>query len=471
MNRQSILLSLAMLVSVGITIWRLQPVPFSSIPPGIRVDGQVFGAITPDELEMRIEARAKEHAARPLAVLLDDVRHEVPVKKLGMRFDTKPVRREISDLLVRHAGFWQRHALKRSLARGRFLFFTPFSYDRSAMEAFFTQLKEKVDHPAAEARLDLLRREVVPSRDGRLLDVAASIAAAERAILAGRDEMKPAIQIIAPSMSSDDLADLALSTVLGWYETSFADYGRFAYRAHNLKMGAAKVTGSVLLPGKDFSFNQVVGPRTTKEGYRMAPVISLGEMVDDIGGGMCQVASTIFAAAFFAGLDIVDFKVHTQVSQYIDLALDATVVYPGVDLVVRNPYPFPVALRMDVSRGRIRAEFLGREKPYAKIGFERRIIGEVPFSTTMRPDDNMLVGTYRLDQRGQKGYNVRRRRIFFDEEGVEVKAETWTLYYPPTTMIIREGTKKPADPDAPLPDPPEPYRPAADPPEFRREIQ
>jgi len=471
MNAPGILLSLIMTVSVAASAWTWIPRPMTRVPAGVVVDGHSLPSCTLGELESRVGDQARENAARPLTVVLGDERFEVPVKKLGLRFDVPAVRRELAALIAARTGLWERLALRRAAAAGQVLLFTPFSYDRSAMEAFFTQLKQTVDKPATPARLDLLRRQVVPSTDGRLLDVAASIAAAERAILAGRDEVRLSVETVKPSQTTEDLADLSLSKVLGWYETSFVDHGKFAYRAHNLKMGASKITGIVLLPNRDFSFNLVVGPRTTKEGYRMAPVISLGELVDDIGGGMCQIASTIFAAAFFAGLDIVDFKVHTQVSHYIDLGLDATVVYPNVDLILRNPYPFPVAIRMDVSRGRVRAEILGREKPYAKVGFERKIVGEVPFATAMRPDDQLVRGTFKLDQRGQKGYHVRRRRIFFDEQGVEVKSETWSLYYPPATMIIREGTKPPADPNAPLPPPPEPYRPAGDPPEFRREVQ
>ena len=471
MNAPGIFLSVFMVTSVAASSWTWVPRVQRNVPAGVVVDGQLLPACSLNELDAVVTERSRANAARPLTVVLGSERFDVPVKKLGLRFDVRAVRRELERLMASRTGFWERLALRRAAADGRVQLFTPFSYDRSAMEAFFTGLKLTVDRAAVPARLDLLKKEVVPSVNGRLLDVAASIAAAERAILAGRAEVRLAVEVIVPNQTTEDLAALSLTTVLGWYETSFVDHGKFAYRAHNLKMGASKITGIVLLPNRDFSFNLIVGPRTTKEGYRMAPVISLGELVDDIGGGMCQIASTIFAAAFFAGLDIIDFKVHTQVSHYIDLGLDSTVVYPGVDLILRNPYPFPIAIRMDVSRGRVRAEFLGREKPYAKIGFERKIVGEVPFATVMRPDDQMFMGTYKLDQRGMKGYHVRRRRIFFDAQGVEVKSETWSLYYPPATMIIREGTKPPADPTAPLPPPPDPYTPAGDPQEFRREIQ
>lgn len=470
MNRSFAVLTLFALISAAATWAAIRP-RTPDVPADVSIDGRRIEGGPIDAVVADLEHRAAKNTSLSLAVSFDGTRTEVPVRKLGVHFNVGAVRRELQTLLDGHRSFWSRLALRRAARQGKVLLFTPFSYDRSAMENFFAEFKKTVDRPAISARLDLVKKEVIPSSEGRLLDVAGTIAATERAILEGRSEITPEIETIRPPITTQDLAQLQLTRVLGWYETSFDDYGRFAYRAHNLKLGASRITGTVILPNHDFSFNQVVGPRTTKEGYRMAPVISLGELVDDIGGGMCQIASTIFAAAFFAGLEVVESKGHSQVSHYIDLGLDSTVVYPNVDMILRNPYPFPVAIRMEVSRGRVRAEILGKEKPYAKIGFERRVVGEIPFQTVMRPDEQMLQGTFKLDQRGQKGYHVRRRRIFFDEEGVEVKSETWSLYYPPATMIIREGTRKPDDPNAvPLP-PSEPYKPAPDPVPFRREIQ
>lgn len=470
MNRSFLFLSVVAFLAGGLSFAAVRPKTVD-VPAGVIIDGHRYEGGSINAIIAQLETRIRENTSHSFVVVVDGVRYEVPVQELGVRFHVDVVRKELQTLQESHRSFWERLTLRKMARQGRILLFTPVSYNRSAMENFFAEIKKKVDRPAVPARLDLVKKEVVASSEGRLLDVAASIATIEKALLEGLFEVEPVIERIQPSLTTQDLAQLELTRVLGWYETSFDDYGRFAYRAHNLKLGASRITGTVILPNRDFSFNQVVGPRTTKEGYRMAPVISLGELVDDIGGGMCQIASTIFAAAFFAGLDVVESKGHSQVSHYIDLGLDATVVYPNVDMVLRNPYSFPVAIRMDVSRGRVRAEILGKEKPYAKIGFERRIVGEVPFQTIMRPDDQMLQGTYRLDQRGQKGYHVRRRRIFFDKEGVEVKSETWSLYYPPTAMIIREGKKQPADPNAIPPALLEPYKPAPDPVSFRREIQ
>ena len=115
----------------------------------------------------------------------------------------------------------------------------------------------------------------------------------------------------------------------------------------------------MILPGETFDFNDVVGPRDEANGYKVAPVIAQGELVDGIGGGTCQIAGTLHGAAFFAGLDIVERHPHTRPSFYIKMGLDATVVYPTITLRLRNSFDHPVVLHETVRDGLVRAEVLG----------------------------------------------------------------------------------------------------------------
>ncbi len=190
--------------------------------------------------------------------------------------------------------------------------------------------------------------------------------------------------------------------------------------------------------------------------------------MDGIAGGVCQISSTLFAAAFFAGLDVLEAEVHSMPSHYIGLGLDATVVWPKVTMKLRNPYDFPVVLHYEVNSGRVRAEILGARRLY-KIGFERRIIRDRAFKEEVRTDDKMKLGERKVEQRGQRGYTVRRRRIFFDKEGNEVRSQYWTVVYPPTTMIVTIGTKKTEDATE-VPEP-KPLNPMPDPATFHRIIQ
>src|SRR5262249_57298921 len=117
--------------------------------------------------------------------------------------------------------------------------------------------------------------------------------------------------------------------------------------------------------------NDTVGGRSETEGYQVAQGISGGEMVDGLAGGTCQISTTLFGAAFFAGLDIVRTTNHSRPSAYTPLGFDATVVWPHTDLKLKNPYDFPVAIHYRVANGEALVEILGKPRPDDKIVFER----------------------------------------------------------------------------------------------------
>jgi hypothetical protein len=190
------------------------------------------------------------------------------------------------------------------------------------------------------------------------------------------------------------------------------------------------------MPGETFDFNEVVGPRSEANGYRVAPVIAQGELVDGIGGGTCQIAGTLHGAAFFAGLDVVERKPHTRPSFYIKMGMDATVVYPTITLKLKNPFGFPIVFHETVADGVVRAEILGPKRS-RDVTFVRRIDEVVPFVEKETPDPKVPVGKRVLAQRGIPGFKVTRYRIVRD--GSSAVREHDTDVYPPTTQIWHVG--------------------------------
>jgi len=196
----------------------------------------------------------------------------------------------------------------------------------------------------------------------------------------------------------------------------------------------------------------VVGDRTEKEGYKIAHVISAGEMIDGLAGGTCQISTTLYGAAFFAGLDIVKQTPHSRPSTYVPMGFDATVVWPNTDLVLKNPYDFPVAIHYRVARGEAVVEILGKPRPWDEVVFERHVVDSTPFETEERLDDTLPEGYESLDQGGFNGYRLTRLRRFM-KDGVEVKVEKWSVSYRPVTEYVRKGTSTEPDLKPPTPKP------------------
>ena len=130
-------------------------------------------------------------------------------------------------------------------------------------------------------------------------------------------------------------------------------------------------------------------------------------------GGTCQISTTLFGAAFFAGLDIVKTINHSRPSAYTPLGFDATVVWPNVDLKLKNPYEFPVVIHYRVANGEALVEILGKPRPYDKVVFERHILESTPYPTEERLDEEIPQDVTSIDQAGFNGYKLERFRRFY----------------------------------------------------------
>ncbi len=313
----------------------------------------------------------------------------------------------------------------------------PFDIDVERAARMLMRLKDEFDRPAVDARLDLEHRRVVPSSQGRILDVDATLQRIQSALQQGEHEAELAFELVSPRRTTEQLADVRFDHVLSYFETNYDVSMRAEARTFNLRLAASKLDGTVLLPGEVFDFNQTVGARDEANGYKVAPVIAQGELVDGIGGGTCQVSGTLHGAAFFAGLEVVERYPHTRPSSYIKLGLDATVVYPTINFGFRNPYDFPVVLHETVKDGVVRAEILGPQSD-GSVTLIRRILSARPYDEVERPDDRLRRGQRVLAQRGVPGFTVQMYRILRD--GPHARREVWKGVYPPTTQIVRVGT-------------------------------
>ncbi len=296
-----------------------------------------------------------------------------------------------------------------------------------------------VERPSLPTRIDLERRRVEPSRLGAVLLAHDALSTVAIGLASGADALELPVQSKAP-VADDALAafaDLDIGTVLGSFDTPYQLDAAAADRTFNLKVGATKVAGAVIMPGEVFSFNDRVGPRDSANGFRYGGGITGGEMVDVLGGGICQVSSTIYGAAFFAGLEIVEHRPHSRPSAYVDMGLDATVVWPDVDLRLRNPYDFPVVLQMVVRQGKVHAEVLGARRPY-QVAFERELVETLSHRTIYRDDASLRTGSQVVSQRGMRGFKVKRTRKVY-QAGDVVREDVKELTYPATSEIVRRG--------------------------------
>jgi vancomycin resistance protein VanW len=216
----------------------------------------------------------------------------------------------------------------------------------------------------------------------------------------------------------------------GGYSTSVEN--RSSEQRGNAGRAAMDLDGVIIAPGGLFSFNDRVGARDTQKGYRPAPIINdRGGLSDIPGGGICQLATTIYNAALDAGLEIAERHPHSRSVGYAPLGRDATILTWRKDLKLRNPNPFPLLLRLELGEGRLTASFWSVAKKSFQVLILSDIIPVEPEAVVA--DSAREFGE--IGQRGGQGFSVvTRRRMIRDGE---VREEILSRdFYPPPSRIV-----------------------------------
>jgi vancomycin resistance protein YoaR len=406
----------------------------SGAPPAPSV--LLYGRALPrdQELESALEWVRERFRGRFALELADGAVRSVEYRALGAELD----RERLQQLLLDSADVTSPLSRRRAEREvdGPIELIVPVRVDSTRIVATLLDLKQKLDRPARDAHIDVAAKQVIAEQDGLLLDVDASLEQIRRAVEQGGERAALVFERNAAKRRLTDLQGIRYDTLLGFFETNYDRAERAAARTFNLRLAASKLDGHVLFPGEELDFNAVVGPRDEAHGYQVAPVIAQGEVVDGIGGGTCQISGTLHAAALFAGLTVVERYPHTRPSNYIKLGLDAAVVYPTMNLRLKNPYAFPVVLHQTVDGGVVRAELRGAERPQT-VTLIRRIDEAVPFDETERFDEALTKGKRVVEQRGVPGLKLHRYRIL--RAGDHALRERVDDVYPPTTQIVRVG--------------------------------
>lgn len=456
------------MAAAALLLWQdLQSPPDAGqVIAGVRLGGQEIGGLGADELPAVAEAAAEAGLDRRLVLAAPGVEVATTARALGA--EPAPEAAIAAALEVGRSGdaLADLRARDRAL-RGEIDLSVGYRFREEEALTQLLALAPEVERPSLPTRFDMENRRVLPAQRGTRLSAFDSLSAVAVGLASGAERIElvtqPGPEVPDPLASLPP--DLDIGAVLASFETPYSTEANYADRAYNLKIGAAPLDGYVLMPGETMSFNAAVGDRTDQAGFRYATGISDGELVDTVGGGICQISSTLYGAAFFAGLELTHSRPHSRPSSYVDMGLDSTVVYGHVDMKLKNPFDFPVVFHTRVAAGKVHIEVLGARKVYDQVAFERQVKEVLPFTTLVRSDDALASGAEVVSQRGMRGFKVVRTRKLY-KDGDVVKTEAWDLFYPPTTEIVRRGT----NPRGVQPEP-RPHTPLRDPARELRVVQ
>lgn len=214
-------------------------------------------------------------------------------------------------------------------------------------------------------------------------------------------------------------------------------------RVSNVRLAAKTINGLILLPGEEFSYNGAVGKRTAERGYQKAPAYSDGKSVMELGGGVCQVSSTLYKAVVLANLEILEHHNHTYESAYIGLGMDATVSWDGPDFRFKNNSTYPVKIVAEYDDGALTCKIRGARLDDHKVQFVAEILKTIPYTTKYTKDKTLAKGKTKLVESGHNGYVVQTYRIIVDSSGKQISKEKEDkCVYTKKDAVALKGTKE-----------------------------
>ena len=247
---------------------------------------------------------------------------------------------------------------------------------------------------------------VYPEEEGTDFDIeqANSILSEEK------EEYVIPLKITKPNKTVKDIGTEAFPDLLATFSTNY-NAGN-ADRTTNLRLAANKINGTVLLPNEEFSYNTVVGERTINAGYKMAATYSNGAVVDGLGGGICQISSTLYDAVVMANLNITTRRNHQFVTSYVPAGKDATVVWGSQDFKFVNSRKYPIRITATVQGGVATVQVWGiKEEVEYDISIETKKIATIAPTTQYIQDPNLPAGQQKVVQAGSDGRKVEAYKV------------------------------------------------------------
>ena len=277
--------------------------------------------------------------------------------------------------------------------------------------------------------------EIHPEEEGIDFDVET----AKKALEEEKEEYEIELKITKPKVTTSQIGTEAFPDQLATFGTNYD--GGDKDRTTNLQIACNKINGKVVMPNETFSYNKTLGARTAAAGYKNAKVYEAGQVVDGIGGGICQISSTLYNAVLLANLEIVERRNHQFTTSYIEAGRDATVVYGSTDFKFKNTRKYPIRLVATAKNGIATVSVYGiKEETEYTFKFDVKKIATIPYKTEYIDDNTLPTGTEQVVQKGANGLKTETYIIkMLNGKNVSTKLLSKDTYSA-MTRIVKRGT-------------------------------
>lgn len=448
MKKKTVAMGLtAVVTALGLGIFTPARVSADTLPNGIYVGEYHLGGMTEEEAGAKIEKLVDEMENQKITLIVDGQSVETTARELGFHWSNP-------EAVAQAASAWQggnlikRYLNKKDIEQNHVIIPLETALDENQVAAFVAQ---KCAEAVAEPQNASIVREngafvITPSVTGKAVDTGATKQALDAALAQGLKEpvtVNAVVTEVKPAITTEDLS--TIQDVLGTFSTSFASSG--ASRSTNLKVGSSKINGHVLMPGETLSGYECMHPFTVANGYATAAAYENGQVVDSVGGGVCQIATTLYNAVLRAELEVAQRQNHSMAVSYVKPSEDAAIAGTYKDIKFTNNYSTPIYIEGYTSGKTLTFTIYGKETRPAGRTFE--FVSETlsvtdPGAPKEVVDPTMAPGSRKQVQSAHRGIKSRLWKIVY-VNGVEQSREILhTDTYNPSKAIVKVGPAAPA---------------------------
>ena len=418
---------------------------FDSFFPGVTIDVRDVSSLTLDQsLDQWAWEVAVADGNMALKLTLQGDSWTLTAADLGYARDYARVLNDAYQL-GRAGELAERYRQVTQIAESGAAYHTSRGYDRALLESKLQDIAAQLSRPAKDARVSgfsLKSRafSFYEEKNGAQVDGAQLYAQAVKLLDRGAGGIiEIELETVYPSLTQAQLEKeygLVASATTPAAASS-------ASRLNNIALALKAINGQRVEAGATFSFNDATGERTTQKGYESAGAIDNGVMVQEPGGGVCQVSTTLFCAAAKAGLNIVERSPHSRVVGYVEMGKDAMVDWPGMDLRFTNDSGGPIYLTgaLDGDK-RVNIRVYGKKlKDGTSIALSAKRTGSTPAGADrLIPDPTLAAGERRLLEAAREGASATTYRSYLDAQGQVIKKEVLAYStYPPAGNVYLVG--------------------------------
>lgn len=319
-----------------------------------------------------------------------------------------------------------------------------FSYNHKPVDDMISTISKDINSKPVEATINLVNGDFQVTKDKKGFELE-SKKLSEYIASKISERSNEDINADAPikSLGAKVTAE-ALKTVnskIGSFSTSFTSSSEA--RSTNISLATQSINGKVLMPGDTFSFNEVVGERTKERGYKEAGVIVNQQLDSGVGGGICQVSSTLYNALLRGNIKTTERVHHTFPSTYVEKGLDATVDWGNIDLKFKNTFDYPIYIEGFTSNKNVYFNIYSNSS-LAKRSYSitTEVYSTIEPTTKYIDDPTLPVGQTEVVKQARSGYRVRAYKNIYENGKLIGREQISNDYYIPINGVIKRGTKK-----------------------------